>query len=72
MKKKIILVVCIALAIVLLFPIPLQLRDGGTVQYQAVLYSIYDVHRLDFDGDGGCQEGIVIEVLGVEVFNNVK
>ena len=46
MKKKIIIAIAIIIAVVLLFPIPMRLKDGGTVKYQAILYSISDVHRL--------------------------
>ena len=30
----------------LLIPIPNRLKDGGTVVYQAILYSIENVHKL--------------------------
>ena len=72
MKKKIIIAIAIAIAVILLFPIPLRLKDGGTVKYQAILYSISDVHRLaPTDNDVGYEDGIIIEIFGIEVFNNV-
>lgn len=72
MKKKIIIAIAIIIAVVLLFPIPMRLKDGGTVKYQAILYSISDVHRLaPLDNDVGYEDGIIIEILGMEVFNNV-
>lgn len=72
MKKKIIIAIAIVVAIVLLLPIPMRLKDGGTVKYQAILYSISDVHRLaPLDNDVGYEDGIIIEILGIEVFNNV-
>ena len=72
MKKIIIITICVLLAIVLLVPIPLRLKDGGTVVYRAVLYSIEDVHRLDHNSESGYIEGIVINVLGFEIYNNTK
>ena len=72
MKKTIIITICVLLAIVLLVPIPLRLKDGGTVVYRAVLYSIEDVHRLDHNSESGYIEGIVINVLGFEIYNNTK
>ena len=73
MKKKIIIAVCILIAVVLLFPIPLRLKDGGTIKYQAILYSISDIHRLvPLEDDVTFEEGIVIHIFGLEVFNNVK
>ena len=72
MKKIIIITICVLLAIILLVPIPLHLKDGGTVVYQAVLYSIENVHRLDHNSESGYIEGIVINVLGFEIYNNTK
>ena len=72
MKKKALVIVGIILAIVLLFPIPMRLKDGGTVKYQAVLYSISDVHRLSLESETGYEEGMIIEILGVEIYNSVN
>ena len=75
MKKKAIIIVCVLLAIVLLFPIPLRLRDGGTVQYKAILYTVSDVQSLatieEQEAGKEFNEGIIIEILGFEIFNNV-
>ena len=46
MKKKAMIGICVLLAIVLLVPIPMRLKDGGTVVYRAGLYQVEDVHRL--------------------------
>lgn len=46
MKKKVIATICILFAILLFVPIPMQIKNGGTIKYQAILYSISDVHRL--------------------------
>ncbi len=74
MKNKKILVWILAIAlIVLLIPVPMRLKDGGTVVYKSVLYSIEDVHRLNPDMESVAQysEGTVIKILGMEIFNNV-
>lgn len=72
MKKIIIITICVLLAIVLLVPIPLRLKDGGTVVYQAVLYRVEDVHRLDHNSEDGYIDGIVISVLGFEVYSSIE
>lgn len=71
MKKKIIVALCV---IVLLFPIPIHLKDGGTVEYNAVLYSVQAVHCLNPDPESEQRylEGTIVEIFGIEVFNNVK
>ena len=64
---------------ILLFPIRFKLRDGGTVEYKALLYKVSKVSRLisieEMKAEGKIKEydkGIIIEVLGFEIFNNVK
>lgn len=74
MKKKVMIGICVLLAIVLLVPIPMRLKDGGTVVYHAVLYQVEDVHRLcavDTAGDEYL-EGMIVRILGMEVYNSVE
>lgn len=76
MKKNVLIICLSVLAFLLLIPIPTQYKDGGTVKYKSVLYSIYHVHRLspldEIKNGKKFYEGFIIEVLGTEVFNNVK
>lgn len=73
MKRKWVIVVCVLLCAALLFPIPIRMKDGGTVEYKAMLYSISDVHRInpDIEAAKPFLEGTIIKILGIEVFNNV-
>ncbi len=78
-KKKIVTVIILLTLAVLLFPIRTQLKDGGTVQYTAVLYRVSKVHRLisieEMEQEGKVEEfddGITVELLGFEIFSNVK
>ena len=73
MKKKIIIAISIIIAVVLLFPSRTVLKDGGTVKYTALLYSITKYHRLaPMSSGNGYDEGISIKILGLEIFNNFK
>ena len=80
MKKKVLItIVIVAIILILLFPIRLQLKDGGTVEYKALLYKVSKVHRLisieEMEQEGKIKEydnGFVIEILGFEIFNNVE
>lgn len=70
MKKKIRIIAIVILILVLLIPIPRHLKDGGTVEYGALIYRVSNVHRLAIEG--GYEEGITVEILGFEIFSNVR
>ena len=72
MKKKLVICIVAICSTILFFPIPLRLKDGGTVRYQALLYSISDVHRISHNSEDGYDDGIIIEILGMEIFNSVE
>ena len=73
MRKKVVTGICILLAIVLLIPIPMRLKDGGTVVYNAILYQVENVHRIDPEAtsENDYLEGMIVKILGIEVYNNV-
>ncbi len=68
MKKAFIIVLIIVL--ILLIPFPARMKDGGTVHYNAILYDIYDVHRINTTSEAP-PEGEVYE-KGVYRRNNRK
>ncbi len=79
MKKKVIIILVAIILLVLLFPIRNQLKDGGTVEYKALVYKVSKVKRLisieEMEQEGKIKEydhGLVIEILGFEIYNNVK
>jgi len=75
--KKIWKIIFAIFIVLLLIPIPLKMKDGGSVEYKAILYSVTDVHRIK-PPDSPSQteieyyEGIQIKILGFEIFNNIK
>ena len=72
MKKKVIIVMIIVILLILLVPIPMRLKDGGTFEYRALVYKISNVHKLNLNSDNGYDDGIIIEILGIEVLNTVN
>ena len=72
MKKKTTIIVIIALLIILLIPIPMHLIDGGRVEYKELLYKVSKVHRLTGNIEKMYEEGVTVEILGLEIFNDVK
>ena len=73
MKAKIVFFLCLFLTFILLVPIPYRIKDGGSVLYDAILYSVKDVKMINPDpSKSDYIEGIIIEILGIEVYNNVS
>ena len=61
MKKKLKYRCVIFLSLlILLFPIKLQYKDGGSIEYRAILYRVIKVHRIDSHKEGYYIEGIVV------------
>lgn len=57
----------------MLVPIPRHLKDGGTVEYTALLYRVSKVYRLkESASQTSYIEGIQIEILGKEIYSNVS
>ena len=71
MKSGVLRIVSFLLAAVLLIPIPMRLKDGGSVEYRAILYKIVDVRRIDAQSPDGYIDGTVVEILGMEVYRDV-
>ena len=76
MNKKVTIVMVFVVLLILLVPIPMHLNDGGTVEYKALLYKISKVHSLtsieEMENGKQYNEGIIVEILGFEIYNNVK
>lgn len=71
-KKKTAVILGIVFAIILLIPFPRYYKDGGTVEYRAVLYRVKSVHALAApDSDREYIEGTVVTILGFKVYDNV-
>ena len=79
MKKKVIIISVAIILLILLFPIRNQLKDGGTVEYKALTYKVSKVKRLisidemeQEEKIKGYDYGIIIEIFGFEIYNNVN
>ncbi len=67
MKRKIAIAVIIAAALViLLFPIRIAYKDGGSVEYRAITYSVTKYRRLaPLESGREYDEGWKIELFGI-------
>ena len=73
--KKWLIVLVVATMLVMLIPVRLQQRDGGTVVYRAVLYEVVDKRKTAVPVEAGEPQryigGVVVRILGIEVYNSV-
>lgn len=69
--KKTVIVILAVLA--LLLPVRLVYKDGGSVEYRAILYSVTKRHELaDQNGQEGFLVGTEVKLLSFEVYNDVE
>ena len=74
MKKKIVIAIIVVVMLILFVPIPNHLKDGGTVEWKSLTYSISKVHSL-YSVDGypmGYKDGMIIKIFNMTVYNNTK
>ena len=65
-KKKIIIVTSIILIIILLIPFPMKLKDGGSTEFKALIYTITKYNKI---ADSGYIKGWKVEILGVTIYD---
>ena len=70
-KKKIIIIVIIIIFILMLIPFPIHLKDGGSVEYKALLYKYTKIHRLSEKSPSGYEDGWDLEILGIHVAGTI-
>lgn len=71
MKKKLIIILVIVF-LVLLIPVPLQLKDGGSIEYKALLYNVTRIHRFNEKSSTGYEDGWKIQILGLQIYNETS
>ena len=79
MRKKVFAIVAVLALVILLFPIRMNLKDGGSVQYKSLTYSITKVHSMISEEEAikrgkvkPYDDGFVVKILGIKVFDNVE
>lgn len=71
MKKKFVLVLIVVFMLVMLLPQRIALKDGGSIVYKSLVYSVYKLHRLT-NTEGVVLDGTEVEIFGVTVYKNVS
>ena len=72
MKKKFFMVIAI-IAVILLTPVRMNLKDGGSVSYKALVYEVTKIHQLapEVDGVKPYIDGFEIKILGMTVYREI-
>ena len=71
MKKQIKIILIILICAILLIPVPTWYKDGGTVKYTAITYSLTKQHSLSPQGKG-YNVGTRIKILFWTIYDDVK
>ena len=72
MKKKFFVVIAI-IAVILLPPVRMNLKDGGSVRYKALVYEVTKIHQFAPEADGlkPYIDGFEIKILGMTVYREI-
>lgn len=72
MKKKNIIIIVLIIFVLMLIPIPVRLKDGGSVEYKALLYKYTKIHRLQEKSITGYEDGWELKILGIRVGSKIN
>ena len=72
MKKKNIIIIFLIIFVLMLIPIPVRLKDGGSVEYKALLYKYTKIHRLQEKSITGYEDGWELKILGIRVGSKIN
>ncbi len=68
-KKKIVAIFLVVAMLILLFPIRMNLKDGGSVRYKAILYEVTQIHQLTHEDEVKPYiDGIEVKILGMTIY----
>ncbi|MDE6538601.1 MAG: hypothetical protein K2K66_00275 [Ruminococcus sp.] len=71
MKKKLKIIIPLIIAIILLVPVKECAKDGGTIKYNAVLWSVTKHHSAhDLEGRHGYYTGTTVRILCFKVYSD--
>ena len=75
MKKKALFVIAAILIVaILLAPVRMRLKDGGSVRYKSLIYEVTKIHQLAPEADGVKPyiDGLEIKILGVTIYRETN
>ena len=76
MKKKLFITIAVIIGIILLFPICLRLKDGGSKEYRSIvgIYEVKNWKQRGYTEEAGeiLKTGTTVKLFGLKVFDNTK
>ena len=73
-RKKTIIIAIIFLLVILLTPIRMNLKDGGSVRYKSLVYEVTKIHQLapEVEGVKPYIDGFEVKILGMTVYRETN
>ena len=72
MQKKVNIIIIVVAMLILLTPIRMNIKDGGSVRYKSLVYEVTKIHQLDLiENDDRVKpfiEGLEIKILGMRIY----
>ena len=74
MKKKAFVIAAAVVLAILLVPVRMNLKDGGSIRYKALTYEVTKIHQLspNVDSEKTYIDGWEIKILGVTVYRETN
>lgn len=75
MKKKTLAIAAVIVVLaVLLAPVRMRLKDGGSIRYKSLVYEVTKIHQLAPEADGVKPyiDGLEIKILGVTIYRETN
>lgn len=73
-RKTFAILAIIVILLILLTPIRMNLKDGGSVSYKSLVYEVTKIHQYDpeFDDVKPYIDGIEIKILGMRIYRETN
>ena len=73
-KKRTAVIIAVALVVILMIPVRMNLKDGGSVRYKALLYEVTKIHQLTPEADGVKPyiDGFEVKLFGLTVYRETN
>lgn len=74
MKKTFVIIAIIVVLVILLVPVRMNLKDGGSIRYKSLVYEITKIHQLAPEADGVKPyiDGFEVKILGLTIYRKTN